>query len=216
MRNAARRIRTVLHRKLTNTGAQTIQWAAMLLLAVMLSACRDGVVEPIPDTPYVARDRAALEALYHATDGPNWDRSENWLTSAPLEEWHGVVTDSAGLVMWLTLPANGLKGPLPLELGDLSALQYLGLADNQLSGPDTRRTWGCGPARRTVPEQQPTHRDHSRQFPGARGPAGYRFPWQPWALRPRHRGLHGMGRRDLSGNRPELLGGRPGGLERAP
>ena len=135
MRNAARRIRTVLHRKLTNTGAQTIQWAAMLLLAVMLSACRDGVVEPIPDTPYVARDRAALEALYHATDGPNWDRSENWLTSAPLEEWHGVVTDSAGLVMWLTLPANGLKGPLPLELGDLSALQYLGLADNQLSGP---------------------------------------------------------------------------------
>ena len=27
-------------------------------------------------------DRAALVALYHATDGPNWTRNENWLTEA--------------------------------------------------------------------------------------------------------------------------------------
>ena len=135
MRNSARVIRTVLHRNLTSTGTRTIRGAAMLALVVVLAACKDGVVEPVPETPRVVRDRVALEALYHATDGPNWERSENWLTSAPLEEWHGVVTDSAGLVMWLTLPANGLKGPLPLELGDLSELQYLGLADNQLTGP---------------------------------------------------------------------------------
>ncbi len=135
MRNTAHVTRTIRHRNLTSTGTRTIRGAAMLALVVVLAACKDGVVEPVPETPHVVRDRVALEALYHATDGPNWERSENWLTSAPLEEWHGVVTDSAGLVMWLTLPANGLKGPLPLELGDLSELQYLGLADNQLTGP---------------------------------------------------------------------------------
>ena len=29
-------------------------------------------------------DRAALEALYRATDGPNWINDDNWLTDAPL------------------------------------------------------------------------------------------------------------------------------------
>ena len=107
----------------------------MLALVVVLAACKDGVVEPVPETDVVRRDRAAIEALYNATDGPNWDRSENWLTNAPMDQWHGVVTDSAGQVLWLSLPGNGLKGTLPLVIGDLAALQYLGLADNQLTGP---------------------------------------------------------------------------------
>ena len=38
----------------------------------------------------LATDRAALEALYEATDGPNWTINTNWKTDAPLEEWHGV------------------------------------------------------------------------------------------------------------------------------
>ncbi len=33
--------------------------------------------------------RAALVALYEATDGPNWVNNENWLTDAPLGEWFG-------------------------------------------------------------------------------------------------------------------------------
>ena len=41
-------------------------------------------------TPVEFSDREALEALYHATDGPNWKRAENWLTDAPLREWHGI------------------------------------------------------------------------------------------------------------------------------
>ena len=135
MRNTARVIRTVLHRNLTSTGTRTIRGAAMLALVVVLAACKDGVVEPVPETDVVRRDRAAIEALYHATDGPNWERSENWLTNAPMDQWHGVVTDSAGQVMWLSLPGNDLKGTLPLVIGDLAALQYLGLADNQLTGP---------------------------------------------------------------------------------
>ena len=32
-------------------------------------------------------DREALVALYNATDGENWDGSDNWLSDAPLGEW---------------------------------------------------------------------------------------------------------------------------------
>ena len=38
----------------------------------------------------VHSDRAALEALYHSTDGPNWNNNANWLSDAPLRDWYGV------------------------------------------------------------------------------------------------------------------------------
>ena len=41
-------------------------------------------------------DRDALVALYNATDGANWKNSENWLSDAPIGEWHGVTTDTNG------------------------------------------------------------------------------------------------------------------------
>ena len=41
-------------------------------------------------------DREALVALYNATDGENWSRSDNWLSDAPLGEWEGVTTDVDG------------------------------------------------------------------------------------------------------------------------
>ena len=37
-----------------------------------------------------ARDRAALVAFYHATDGPNWTKADNWLTDASTGDWYGV------------------------------------------------------------------------------------------------------------------------------
>ena len=122
--------------RVTPTSIRTIPtWAAMLALGVAVGGCRDSVTEPVvPETDEVARDRAALVALYDATEGSEWERQENWSTDAPLDQWEGVVTDSVGRVMWLTLPNNGLKGTLPPELGDLSELQYLGLADNQIKG----------------------------------------------------------------------------------
>ena len=79
-------------------------------------------------------DRAALVALYQATDGPNWERSDNWLTDAPLEEWYGVYMDSEGRVQSLLLDDNDLAGTLPSDLGDLSSLTYLRLGDNRLTG----------------------------------------------------------------------------------
>ena len=78
-------------------------------------------------------DRAALVALYNATDGPNWVNNENWLTDAPLGRWYGV-RDAEGLVSRLSLSANSLAGPIPPELGNLANLTSLRLADNKLTG----------------------------------------------------------------------------------
>ncbi len=72
-------------------------------------------------------DRAALVALYHATDGPNWVNNAGWLTDAPLRDWHGVYTDYTGRVTRLRLEGRddsdtgglpilfGLHGPIPPE-----------------------------------------------------------------------------------------------------
>ena len=72
-------------------------------------------------------------ALYNATGGPNWNDNENWLSDQPVHSWYGVTT-TEGRVTILTLPANGLAGELPPDLGDLAALQELYLGANQLTG----------------------------------------------------------------------------------
>ena len=79
-------------------------------------------------------DRAALVALYNATDGPNWSDNENWLTDTPLGEWYGVGTDG-GRVTLLDLPGNDLTGSIPPELGGLANLEWLVLRENSLTGP---------------------------------------------------------------------------------
>ena len=63
-------------------------------------------------TPVELSDREVLEALYHATDGPNWKRSDNWLTDAPLREWHGIGSewhDGDERVERMLLGNNGLS-----------------------------------------------------------------------------------------------------------
>ena len=80
-------------------------------------------------------DRAALVALYEATDGPSWIHSDNWLTDAPLAEWYGVEGDAGGRVVRLRLERNRMSGQLPPELGDLSELRHLSLRGNRLTGP---------------------------------------------------------------------------------
>ena len=47
-------------------------------------------------------DRAALVALYNATDGPNWTNNSGWLTDTPVGQWYGVATNDSGRVTSLT------------------------------------------------------------------------------------------------------------------
>ncbi len=80
-------------------------------------------------------DRDILTALYDATGGPDWAANENWLTDAPLAEWHGVETNEQGRVKVLRLANNALAGPIPAELGQLAELTDLFLWNNDLRGP---------------------------------------------------------------------------------
>lgn len=88
----------------------------------------------------VEGDRAALEALYHATDGPNWRRNCNWTMGGRLRDWCGVQTISSfgpddGRVRRLLLADNNMSGgPIPPELGQLTYLQSLDLKGNHLNG----------------------------------------------------------------------------------
>ena len=79
-------------------------------------------------------DRAALVALYNATDGANWRNKQNWLSEAPIRAWYGVATDRNGRVTGLFLPGNQLRGTIPAELGRLTNLKRLYLYENQLRG----------------------------------------------------------------------------------
>ena len=79
-------------------------------------------------------DRAALVALYSATDGPNWTNNENWLTDRPLRQWYGVFA-SSGRVRRLDLRENNLSGQISPEIGKLTSLSQLTLDRNALTGP---------------------------------------------------------------------------------
>ena len=83
-----------------------------------------------------ATDRAALKALYDATDGPNWLRQDNWFTDAPLSFWYGISADEEDddRVARLSLGWNQLSGEIPPELGSLARLTDLSLGPNKLSG----------------------------------------------------------------------------------
>ena len=83
-------------------------------------------------------DRAALVALYNATDGPNWTNNAGWLTNEPLYRWYGVDEVNAlpaGRITRLELNDNNLSGPIPPEIGNLDRVYQLSLKDNALTGP---------------------------------------------------------------------------------
>ena len=91
-----------------------------------------------PGSPGYETDRAALIALYNATDGPNWDDNTYWNTHRYLDAWFGIDTDPdgplLGRVVSLKRKNNGLRGRLPAALGNLAKLKWLNLWGNQLTG----------------------------------------------------------------------------------
>ena len=85
-------------------------------------------------TSVTDRDRGVLEILYDSTDGDNWWRNANWKSTAPLDDWYGISTDSSGRVTEILLEDNDLTGSIPAELGDLANLEILDLTWNDLTG----------------------------------------------------------------------------------
>lgn len=87
-----------------------------------------------PVTRKPSRDEATLIAFYNATNGDNWKRNTNWLGNKPLDEWHGVETNSRGNVVALELPRNHLHGKIPSEINELTDLRVIDLSGNHLTG----------------------------------------------------------------------------------
>lgn len=75
-------------------------------------------------------DRNTLEQIYRWANGDEWNASANWLTDAPLDDWHGVTADTADVVSGLELADNGLSGILASEIGNLAHLRTLALGGN--------------------------------------------------------------------------------------
>ena len=89
--------------------------------------------------------RRSLVALYQATGGKNWKKSDHWLGDQPVQQWYGVKSSLASTrgeharagstgSTQLSLPDNGLTGPIPSELGDLARFEVLDLSGNALTG----------------------------------------------------------------------------------
>ena len=78
-------------------------------------------------------ERLALADLHDVTSGSSWANRAAWGTDAPLGDWHGLATEG-GRVVEVALPANGLSGPLPGEIANLTELAAVDLTGNDLSG----------------------------------------------------------------------------------
>jgi hypothetical protein len=86
------------------------------------------------NTDYRARDKAALIALYNATNGNAWTNNTAWLTDEDHCLWSGLTCNEFGHVTRLSLVSNKMNGNIPQELGNLASLQVLELFDNELTG----------------------------------------------------------------------------------
>ena len=85
-----------------------------------------------PEKTSAETDREALIALFNATNGEEWDRTNSWLGRGAVGSWHGVSTDEYGRVIGLNL--ERLEGRLPPELGNLTSLQWLAVQQSRLEG----------------------------------------------------------------------------------
>ena len=105
--------------------------------------------------------RYALGVLYFATNGVNWSMSDGWLTSEDECTWYGIsgcqdantdkiisielkgnelvgtippeLFEFIPTLVVLNLATNDLKGPIPKEIGMLSNINILELAENELT-----------------------------------------------------------------------------------
>lgn len=80
----------------------------------------------------IQADRDALMALYNATGGDNWSQNTNWGTTELVSTWHGV-TVRGERVAGLSLSNNNLQGDMPVEIGNLTALEDFIMNNNNIT-----------------------------------------------------------------------------------
>ena len=109
----------------------------ILILAVFLAAMFEALLGQAWGS-----QRNTLIDIYHATDGDNWHRNDNWLGHAGTEcDWYGVVCawsdyHQHGIVrvLELNLRNNNLTGSLP-QLNGLNHAYRLDFSGNHLTHP---------------------------------------------------------------------------------
>ena len=78
-------------------------------------------------------ERLALIELYNKSGGTFWRNTTGWSSSEPLNNWYGITIEN-GRVTELSLPGNGLTGPISGEIGNFTELTVFNLAGNSLTG----------------------------------------------------------------------------------
>ena len=115
-------------------GAVAALW--LLAAAPMLTAestCMTGAA--VPDPERNAGLVADCEALIAAMEAWPAGAAVNWSTHVAIAEWQGVTLSPApSRVTALDLSYRNLRGTMPGDLGDLSALEWLDASNNELSG----------------------------------------------------------------------------------
>ncbi len=113
---------------LAHSAPVTLTWPA-----AATAPCSNGVTVPNPTAnPGLVQDCAALLQARDALAGPG---RLNWDGTRALSAWTGVtVGGTPQRVTGLRLGAQGLTGPVPAALGDLTQLTALDLRGNALTG----------------------------------------------------------------------------------
>ena len=117
------------------------------MAAFIIRALTGGITPPPPGggtfcdkvTTVVKGDCNALVSLYNSTGGSQWTSKAGWMVSTNPCNWAGVACNAGKRVTQLILngeasnPGN-LTGSLPAALGNLTGLQVIDLASNEIGG----------------------------------------------------------------------------------
>ncbi|MDW7694689.1 leucine-rich repeat domain-containing protein [Flammeovirgaceae bacterium SG7u.111] len=93
-------------------------------------------------------DSLVLVDFYHATNGDEWVKNNNWLSTNPIDNWLGISTSSSGRVKGVDFinsgaAYNNLYGVLPNSIQYLSEIEIFNVRSNELYGslPEGMRNW---------------------------------------------------------------------------
>lgn len=104
-----------------------------LLFALLLFSSASAVAQT-PQLDCDHPDYDALETIFFATGGENWDRADGWMTTCEPCSWYGVRCDANDRVSALALADNNLIGNLPPAIGSLPFLTTFSAPNNALTG----------------------------------------------------------------------------------